>query len=239
MIIIPAIDIIDGACVRLEQGNYNKKTQYAEDPLAVARSIEKAGIKNLHLVDLDGARSHQIINHEVLRKITSETSLKVDFGGGIKSRSDIDLALEAGAQQITVGSIAAKSPDIVKEWISEMGPDKIILGADVWDGKIAINGWKEKTDIDLMEYLQSYIDLGIQYCICTDISKDGMLAGSSKTLYRNIISSFPNLKLIASGGVHNIEEIIALKEMGLYGAIIGKALYEGKITLTQLSAYVD
>jgi len=239
MIIIPAIDIIDGACVRLEQGNYNKKTQYAENPLAVARSIEKAGIKNLHLVDLDGARSHQIINYEVLRKITSETSLKVDFGGGIKSRSDIDLALEAGAQQITVGSIAAKSPDIVKEWISEMGPDKIILGADVWDGKIAINGWKEKTDIDLMEYLQSYIDLGIQYCICTDISKDGMLSGSSKTLYRNIISSFPNLKLIASGGVHNIEEIIALKEMGLYGAIIGKALYEGKITLTQLSAYVD
>lgn len=239
MIIIPAIDIIDGACVRLEQGNYNKKTQYAENPLAVARSIEKAGIRNLHLVDLDGARSHQIINYEVLRKITSETSLKVDFGGGIKSRSDIDLALEAGAQQITVGSIAAKSPDIVKEWISEMGPDKIILGADVWDGKIAINGWKEKTDIDLMEYLQSYIDLGIQYCICTDISKDGMLSGSSKTLYRNIISSFPNLKLIASGGVHNIEEIIALKEMGLYGAIIGKALYEGKITLTQLSAYVD
>jgi phosphoribosylformimino-5-aminoimidazole carboxamide ribotide isomerase len=239
MIIIPAIDIIDGACVRLQQGDYNNKTQYAENPLNMAKSFEEAGIKHLHLVDLDGARSKKIINIEVLRNICLATGLQIDFGGGIKSEEDVRLALEAGAQQITVGSIAAKSPETVRSWINKYGPDKIILGADVWEGRIAVNGWTEKTDIDLMEYLEYYTKLGIQYCICTDISKDGMLAGSSKVLYKKVMKSFPKLKLIASGGIHNIQELRELHKMGLYGAIIGKALYEGNIKLTQLAAYVN
>lgn len=232
---IPAIDIIDGKCVRLSQGDYTLKTVYHENPLEVAKQFEAAGLTHLHLVDLDGAKASHIVNHAVLKNITAHTKLKVDFGGGIKSDDDINLAFDCGASQITIGSIAVKSRETVLRWLETFGTERIILGADVKDETIAISGWQETGNINLFDFLKDYVQLGIQYVICTDISKDGMLQGSSIALYKKILQHFPRLKLIASGGVTDLKELELLNEEGLYGAIIGKAIYEGKISLSQLS----
>lgn len=239
MKIIPAIDIINGKCVRLTKGDYHTKKVYNENPLEVAKAFEGAGVQYLHLVDLDGAKANSIINGKVLKKIATQTKLKIDFGGGIKSEDSAKIAFELGAKQITVGSIAVKNPNLVYTWIQKFGADKIILGADVKNGKIAINGWQESTNLDLETYLETYQTKGIQSVICTDISKDGMLEGSSIELYKQLLTKFHSLNLIASGGVTSLQELDILKEVGLSGAIIGKAIYENKITLKQLEAYVN
>lgn len=237
MKIIPAIDIIDGKCVRLSQGDYALKTVYHENPLEVAKQFEAAGITHLHLVDLDGAKASHIVNHAVLKNITTHTKLKVDFGGGIKSDDDIRLAFDCGAAQITAGSIAVKSRETVLRWLETYGTERIVLGADVKNETIAISGWRESGGINLFDFLKDYLQHGIQYVICTDISKDGMLQGSSILLYKKILEQFPSIKLIASGGVTDVKELELLNEEGLYGAIIGKAIYEGKISLTELSKF--
>ncbi|MFT6717253.1 MAG: phosphoribosylformimino-5-aminoimidazole carboxamide ribotide isomerase [Saprospiraceae bacterium] len=237
MIIIPAIDIIDGKCVRLTKGDYSQKTTYNENPLEVAQMFENAGFSHLHLVDLDGAKSGHIVNQQVLKTITSNTSLKVDFGGGVKTNEDITLAFECGAQQITGGSIAAKNPEIMSEWIAKYGAEKIILGADVHDKKIAVGGWLETTSLDLFDFLTDYRSKGIEYVICTDISKDGLLQGSANELYAEIMTAFPGIKLVASGGVTTEEDLIELQKIGVYGAIVGKAIYEGRISLETLKKY--
>jgi len=239
MIIIPAIDIIDGKCVRLEQGEYSAKTIYNENPLEVAKQFEDSGIQNLHLVDLDGAKSGQIINWKVLELIASKTNLKVDFGGGVKSDKDIEIAFNSGANQITAGSIAVKDRAKVIDWIRKYGVNKIILGADVKSEKIAISGWQETSDIDIFDFIEDYKKEGIEQIICTDISKDGMLQGTSIDLYQKILSRFPEVKLVASGGVTSINELDKLIEIGTYGAIIGKAIYENRITLKELEKYVS
>ena len=238
MIIIPAIDIIDGKCVRLEQGNFSSKKIYNENPLEIAKMFEANGIKKLHLVDLDGAKSGHIINWEVLNTITSKTNLEIDFGGGIKSDKDLNIAFENGANQITAGSIAVKNKAKVIDWIKKYSADKIILGADVNDEKIAISGWQNTSDINIFDFFSDYSKAGIKYSICTDISKDGMLQGSSIDLYKKIDSKFPQIKLIASGGVSSINELRKLKKMGMYGAIIGKAIYENKIKLNDLKEFL-
>jgi phosphoribosylformimino-5-aminoimidazole carboxamide ribotide isomerase len=237
MYIIPAIDIIDGKCVRLTQGDYAQKKVYNEDPLAVAKSFEDAGIERLHLVDLDGAKASKIINYPVLEKIASQTNLKIDFGGGLKSDEDVKIAFESGAQQITGGTIAVKKPDTFLNWLKEYGTEKIILGADTKNGYIAVSGWQEESQLELLPFLNDYHAKGIQYVICTEISKDGMLQGSAQSLYQQILTELPHLKLIASGGVSSIEDLQALKKMGCHGAIIGKAIYEGKITLSELQNF--
>jgi phosphoribosylformimino-5-aminoimidazole carboxamide ribotide isomerase len=237
MYIIPAIDIIDGKCVRLTQGDYAQKKVYNEDPLAVAKSFEDAGIERLHLVDLDGAKASKIINYPVLEKIASQTNLKIDFGGGLKSDEDVKIAFESGAQQITGGTIAVKKPDTFLNWLKEYGTEKIILGADTKNGRIAVSGWQEESQLELLPFLNDYHAKGIQYVICTEISKDGMLQGSAQSLYQQILTELPHLKLIASGGVSSIEDLQALKRMGCNGAIIGKAIYEGKITLSELQNF--
>lgn len=239
MKIIPAIDIIDGKCVRLSQGDYAQKTVYNDNPVEVAKQFENAGIQRLHVVDLDGAKGGQIINHNVLQDITSNTKLKVDFGGGIKSDSDIELAFASGANQITAGSIAVKDKAKVTEWIAKYGANKIILGADVKNETIAISGWQESGNINLYDFLDEYIALGIQYVICTDIAKDGMLQGPSLLLYSDMLKRYPKLKLIASGGVAEFEDLLKLDDMGLYGAIVGKAFYEGRISLDELTHFAD
>lgn len=234
MRIIPAIDIIDGQCVRLTQGDYNVKTIYHSDPVEVARSFEAAGITHLHLVDLDGAKQGHIVNHKVLRNICQATRLKVDFGGGLKSDEDLKIAFDCGASQITGGSIAVKSPEQFWKWIAQYGAEKIILGADVKDEKIAISGWQDLTSIDLMDFLDLHTKAGIKYVICTDISKDGLLQGPSVALYQKIQGRFPDIALIASGGVSNMQDLTALSRLGLSGAIVGKAIYEGKVVLEDL-----
>jgi phosphoribosylformimino-5-aminoimidazole carboxamide ribotide isomerase len=236
MIIVPAIDLIDGKAVRLTKGDYNQKKIYNENPLAVAREFESAGFTHLHLVDLDGAKSGHIVNHKVLKEITQNTSLKVDFGGGVKTNEDIDLAFECGASQITGGSIAAKNKDLFEKWIRKYG-DKIILGADVKDRMIAVNGWLETSDLQLFSFLDEYHSKGIEYVICTDISKDGLLSGSSNELYAEIMREFPKLKLIASGGVTSEEDLKILQDINVYGAIVGKAIYEGRLNLQTLIQY--
>ena len=237
MYIIPAIDIIDGKCVRLTQGDYAQKKVYNEDPLAVAKSFENAGVERLHLVDLDGAKASKIINYPVLEKIATQTNLKIDFGGGLKSDEDVKIAFESGAQQITGGTIAVKNPDTFLNWLKEYGTEKIILGADTKNGHIAVSGWQEESTLELLPFLNDYSAKGIQYVICTEISKDGMLQGSAQSLYQQILTELPYLKLMASGGVSSIEDLQALKKMGCYGAIIGKAIYEGKITLSELQNF--
>ena len=238
MNIIPAIDIIDGKCVRLTQGDYNQKKVYNEAPFEVAKAFEDAGIKHLHLVDLDGAKAGHIINYKVLERLASRTSLWIDFGGGLKSDEDIRIAFESGAQQVTGGTIAVKKPAVFEAWLKTYGPEKIILGADVKEGKIAISGWQEQSEYELFSFLKDYTEKGIEYVICTDISKDGLLQGTALDLYQQIKAAFPALKLIASGGVSTIEEVEKLHEIGCYGAIIGKAIYEGKIVLKDLQAYI-
>ncbi|MBO6212901.1 1-(5-phosphoribosyl)-5-[(5-phosphoribosylamino)methylideneamino]imidazole-4-carboxamide isomerase [Algoriella sp.] len=234
MRIIPAIDIIDGKCVRLSQGDYNTKKIYNENPLEVAKEFEDYGIEYLHLVDLDGAKSKQIINYKTLELITSKTNLKVDFGGGIKSQDDIRIAFECGANQITGGSIAVQNPTLFQEWINQYGSEKIILGADAKDRKIATHGWLETSELDVIDFIQEYKTKGIEYVICTDIAKDGMLQGTSNELYQEILAS-ADVKLIASGGVSSIDDLIKVKELGCEGAILGKAIYEGRIDLKVLS----
>lgn len=236
--IIPAIDIIGGKCVRLTQGDYQCKKIYSDNPLEIAKQFENAGIRHIHLIDLDGARSNHIVNYDVLYSITSNTSLKVDFGGGIKSDSDIQLAFQYGAFQVTGGSIAVKDRSRFKSWIRKYGPEKIILGADVVGQKIAINGWQKETGEDLFDFLNEYLQQGIRYVICTDINKDGLMIGSSVNLYRRIVENFPDIKLIASGGITKVDEINELHDIGVYGAIIGKALYEGKIKLYDLTQFM-
>lgn len=237
MRIIPAIDLIDGKCVRLSKGDYNTKIVYNEDPLEVAKSFEAHGIQYLHLVDLDGAKSHKIINHKILEKIATQTSLKVDFGGGLKADSDLKIAFESGASQVTGGSIAVKNPTLFKEWITKYGAHKIILGADANNEKVAISGWLEDSNEDLVPFIQNYQLFGIQYVICTDIAKDGMLEGPSFELYKKIISSSPAIKLIASGGISAFADLPKLAALGCEGAIIGKAIYENRITLKQLENF--
>lgn len=234
MYIIPAIDIIDGKCVRLTQGDYAQKKVYNEDPLEVAKQYEDIGLNRLHLVDLDGAKAKRIINHKVLEKIASRTNLKIDFGGGLKADEDVRIAFESGAGQITGGTIAVKDETTFLGWLDKYGSDRIILGADVKDGFIAVSGWQEKSEIELVPFIQKYTDKGIQYIICTDIAKDGLLKGSSVDLYRKLLEQFPDAKLIASGGVTTMDELTELREMGCYGAIIGKAIYEGKLQLQDL-----
>lgn len=238
MRLIQAIDIIDGKCVRLSKGDYDTKKIYNENPLEVAKSFEAHGITNLHLVDLDGAKSSQIVNYKVLEQIASKTSLNIDFGGGLKSDADLKIAFECGANQITGGSIAIKNPDVFKSWIQQYGADKIILGADAKNEKVAISGWLEESTSDLIPFIQNYQEEGIQYVICTDISKDGMLQGPSFELYRKILEQTPNIKLIASGGISTFDELPKLAELGCEGTIIGKAIYENRISLKQLENYI-
>jgi phosphoribosylformimino-5-aminoimidazole carboxamide ribotide isomerase len=234
MNIIPAIDIIDGKCVRLTQGDYNQKKVYNEDPLEVALSFQDAGISRLHLVDLDGAKAQKIINYKVLERIAQNTKLWIDFGGGLKSDEDVKIAFESGAKQITGGTVAVKKPALFESWLEQYGSDKIILGADVKDGYVAVSGWQEQSELELFAFLEQYTAKGVEYVICTDVSKDGLLQGTSLALYEKIRSQFPNLKLIASGGVTSLDEVEKLRTLGCYGAIIGKAIYEGNIKLKDL-----
>lgn len=238
MRIIPAIDIIEGKCVRLSKGDYDTKIIYNENPLEVAKSFEAHGIEYLHLVDLDGAKSSKIVNYKILEQIATQTSLKIDFGGGLKSDDDLRIAFESGANQITGGSIAVKNRAIFEKWISEYGTDKIILGADAKDEKIAVSGWLEESNEDLVPFIQDYQSKGIQYVICTDIAKDGMLQGPSFDLYGKILAEANGIKLIASGGISTFDELPKLAELGCEGTIIGKAIYEGRISLKQLEDFI-
>jgi phosphoribosylformimino-5-aminoimidazole carboxamide ribotide isomerase len=238
MRIIPAIDIIDGKCVRLSKGDYNTKIIYNENPLEVALEFEAHGIQYLHLVDLDGAKSSQIVNHKILEQIALKTKLKIDFGGGLKSDNDLRIAFESGANQITGGSIAVKNPALFQQWISKYGSDKIILGADAHNEKVAVSGWLEESKEDLIPFIQNYQEKGIQYVICTDIAKDGMLEGPSFDLYAKILAKAKEIRLIASGGISTFDELPKLAELGCEGTIIGKAIYENRITLKQLEQYI-
>jgi len=235
MRIIPAIDIIDGKCVRLTKGDYNTKKIYNENPLEVAKEFEDSGIQYLHVVDLDGAKSKHIVNYNILEQIASKTNLKVDFGGGLKSNEDLKIAFESGASQITGGSIAANNPTQFLNWLATYGNDKIILGADCLNRKIATNGWLESSELDVLDFIKDYEAKGIINVICTDISKDGMLQGASNDLYQEILGA-TKINLIASGGVSNIDDLVTLKEIGCEGTILGKAIYEGNITLKELSS---
>ena len=236
--IIPAIDIIDGKCVRLSQGDYDSKKVYNENPVEVAREFEANGVRRLHVVDLDGAASHHVVNYRVLEQIATHTSLVIDFGGGVKSDEDLKIAFESGAQMVTGGSIAVKDPARFTHWLEIYGSEKIILGADVKDHKIAVNGWKDESACELFPFLEDYMTKGIRKVICTDISCDGMLSGPSIDLYKEMLAKFPDLYLMASGGVSKIDDIIALDEAGIPGVIFGKALYEGHITLKDLRIFL-
>lgn len=236
--IIPAIDLIDGKCVRLSQGDYAQKTVYNENPLEVAKMFADAGIRRLHLVDLDGAKAHHIVNHKVLEKITSGTDLIVDFGGGLKSDDDLRIAFECGASMVTGGSIAVKNSDVFSSWISKFGAEKIILGADVKDEKIAVGGWLETTELELLPFIKTYINQGVNKIICTDISKDGMLQGPALELYKKMLVAQPDIYLIASGGVSSVWDIELLQEAGVPAVITGKAIYEGRISLKELNRFV-
>jgi phosphoribosylformimino-5-aminoimidazole carboxamide ribotide isomerase len=244
MRIIPAIDIIDGKCVRLTKGDYGTKKIYSESPLEIAKMFEASGIEYLHLVDLDGAKAQHIVNFKVLEQIASKTNLKIDFGGGLKTNEDLHIAFNSGAKQVTGGSIAVKDPHTFEGWISKYGASKIILGADSDNGKVSISGWMEKSNEDVIPFIKAYQKKSIKYVICTDISKDGMLEGPSIELYKQIISECNNnssaqsIKLIASGGISIIDELPILKEIGCEGVIIGKAIYENRISLKQLEKFV-
>jgi phosphoribosylformimino-5-aminoimidazole carboxamide ribotide isomerase len=232
--LIPAIDIIDGKCVRLSQGDYSRQKTYNENPLEVAKSFEDHGITRLHLVDLDGAKASHIVNYKVLENIATHTNLTIDFGGGLKTDNDLRIAFESGASMITGGSIAVKNPEQFLSWLNQYGSEKIILGADAKDKKIAVTGWLEDTDCQLLDFLADYINKGVSQVICTDIAKDGMLQGPSTALYQEILAAHPDLWLIASGGVSNMRDIQELDAAGVPAVIFGKAIYEGNITLKEL-----
>ncbi len=237
MRIIPAIDIIEGKCVRLTKGDYSTRKTYRDNPLDAARKFEAHGIQYLHLVDLDGARSKHIVNHLVLHEIATKTSLKIDFGGGIKSDEDVRIAFESGAAQITGGSIAQQQPALFQRWLTTYGADRIILGADSHHRKIATDGWQQQSEEDVVDFISAYEKEGVRYVICTDIAKDGMLEGPSTDLYREIIAR-TNIQLIASGGITSVDDLLALQALGCEGAIIGKAIYEGKIGLNELGSFL-
>lgn len=232
--LIPAIDIINGQCVRLTKGDYDQKKVYNDDPAAVAKEFEQAGFRRLHIVDLDGAKSKHIVNDDVLRRITSETGLIVDFGGGIKTGEDIEKAFEAGASMVTVGSIAVTQPQLFISWLNQYGADKMILGADVRNGMISINGWREDSTEELLPFLKKYIDAGVKNVLCTEISKDGTLQGPAVMLYKEVMKAYPQLHLIASGGVSRKEDIEELDREGIPAVVFGKAIYEGRIDLKEL-----
>ena len=232
--LIPAIDIIDGQCVRLTKGDYDQKTVYRDSPAEVAKEFEQLGFKRLHVVDLDGAKSKHIVNSPVLSRITTETQLTVDFGGGIKTDEDIEKAFAAGASMVTVGSIAVTQPELFMGWLAKYGADRMILGADVRNGKISINGWKEDSTEDLLPFLKKYIEAGVKTVLCTEISKDGTLQGPAIELYKEVMAAYPQLHLIASGGVSCIDDIQALDAAGIPAVVFGKAIYEGRIDLKKL-----
>lgn len=232
--LIPAIDLIDGKCVRLTKGDYNQKKIYNENPVEIAKGFEEMGFKRLHVVDLDGARSKHIVNVDVLKAITTETNLIVDFGGGIKSEEDIEKAFANGASMVTIGSIAVTQPELFLKWLDQYGAEKLILGADVKKGMISINGWKEDSAEQLLPFLKKYIDHGVKNVLCTEISKDGTMQGPALQLYQEIMAAYPQLHLIASGGVSSNEDIIALDQAGIPAVVFGKAFYEGKINIPEL-----
>ena len=232
--LIPAIDIINGQCVRLTKGDYDQKTVYRDAPAEVAKEFEALGFKRLHVVDLDGAKSKHIVNEAVLDAITTQTQLIVDFGGGIKTDDDIEKAFASGASMVTIGSIAVTQPDLFMGWLEKYGAEKMILGADVRHGKISINGWKEDSDEDLLPFLRKYVDAGVRTVLCTEISKDGTLSGPAIDLYKRVMDAYPELHLIASGGVSSQEDILALDAAGIPAVVFGKAIYEGKINLKEL-----
>ena len=232
--LIPAIDIIGGQCVRLTKGDYDQKTVYRDSPAEVAKEFEEIGFKRLHVVDLDGAKSKHIVNSEVLHRITTDTQLIVDFGGGIKTDEDIEKAFTAGASMVTIGSIAVTNPDLFMGWLEKYGAERIILGADVRHGKVSINGWKEDSSEDLLPFLKKYVDAGVKNVLCTEISKDGTLTGPAIELYQSMMTAYPELHLIASGGVSSIDDIKALEAAGIPAVVFGKAIYEGKINLNEL-----
>ncbi len=235
--IIPAIDLIDGKCVRLTQGDYNQKKTYNENPLEVALSFEDAGIQRLHLVDLDGAKQKRIVNHKVLESIATKTALHIDFGGGVQSDEMIQLAFDYGAKQVTGGSIAVKNPTLFEGWLQQYGGEKIILGADARNEKIAISGWEEATEQSVYDFVGKYIAKGAKYTISTDVAKDGLLQGPSFDLYQKLQELYAELHIIASGGVAEFDDIVKLNEMNLFGVIVGKAIYEGRITLKQIADF--
>ena len=239
MEIIPAIDIIEGKCVRLTEGDYSSKTEYAFSPLEMAKQYEELGFKRVHLVDLDGAKSGSVKNWKIVEEIASETNLSIDFGGGVKTIAEVQRILDLGVSYVTVGSIAAKQPNEFKSWLEIFGAEKFFLGADVRDQKIMTAGWLERTDIDLSEFIEQYMNLGVNHFFCTDISKDGQLKGPATELYKQIIESFPEINLVASGGVSSLTDLKELKEIGCSGAIVGKAIYEGKIALQDLVRFVQ
>lgn len=231
--LIPAIDIIEGRCVRLTKGDYEQKTIYGE-PLEMAREMERIGFKRLHVVDLDGAKSKHVVNSHVLKAITAETELTVDFGGGIKTDEDIQMAFDCGAAMVTIGSVAVTQPALFQRWLEQYGPERIILGADVKNGRISINGWKEDSGEALLPFLKRYVEMGVSNVLCTEISKDGTLAGPAIELYRQVMKAYPGLHLIASGGVGTMDDIQQLDEAGIPAVVFGKAIYEGKINLQEL-----
>lgn len=236
--LIPAIDIIDGKCVRLSQGDYDSKKVYNENPVEVAKELEAHGIRRLHVVDLDGAASNHVVNYRTLKQIATQTSLTIDFGGGVKSDEDLMIAFENGARMVTGGSIAVKNPELFCRWLQKYGSEKIILGADVKEHKIAVNGWKDESTCELFPFLKDYVEKGIRKVICTDISCDGMLQGPSTDLYKEILEQHPDLFLIASGGVSCAEDIRTLDAAGVPAVVFGKALYEGRITFKELESFV-
>lgn len=236
--LIPAIDIIDGKCVRLSQGDYNTRKVYNENPVEVAKEFEAHGLCRLHVVDLDGAASHHVVNYRVLEQIACRTSLIIDFGGGIKTDEDLVIAFENGAQMVTLGSVAVKNPELFKKWLNQYGNEKIILGADAKDNKISVSGWKEDSRQELIPFLKNYTEEGVLKVLCTDISRDGMLQGPSVELYKQILAQFPNMHLIASGGVSCLQDIIDLEIAKVPAVVFGKALYEGKITLKELNRFM-
>jgi phosphoribosylformimino-5-aminoimidazole carboxamide ribotide isomerase len=236
MEIIPAIDIIDGKCVRLTQGDYAQKKVYNEHPLEVAAAFEDAGLRRLHLVDLDGARAGAVKNWKVLETLAGKTSLVIDFGGGIKTATDVDIVFNSGAALATVGSIAVKDAALFADWLLQYGPDKFLLGADVKEEKIAVHGWQETTEIWIYDFIRDYVERGVRQVFCTDVSKDGLLQGPALDLYRMIVKEFPELHFIASGGVSEMDDVRRLAEVGCKGVIIGKAIYEGRIRLNELTA---
>lgn len=237
--LIPAIDIIDGKCVRLSQGDYDRRKEYNESPLEVAKRLQDAGIKRLHVVDLDGAASSHIVNYKSLEEIAGHTELAIDFGGGLKSDEDLRIAFECGASMVTGGSIAVKDTETFCRWLSFYGSERIILGADAKDKKVAVSGWKENSDLELLPFISAYVERGISKVICTDISKDGMLQGPAVELYQEILEQHPSLHLIASGGVGSMDDIKRLEEAEVPAVIFGKALYEGRITLKEIEDYVS
>ena len=237
MILVPAIDIINGQCVRLTKGDYDTKKVYSESPVEVAKTFEGAGLTHLHVVDLDGARAKHIVNTKVLEAITTKTSLTVDFGGGIKSAADLQTAFDCGAEQVTLGSIAVDAPELVLEWLQKFGADKLILGADAKNRRIATHGWEKDTGLDVIEFVKDYAQKGFENVLCTDVAKDGMLTGPSLELYYELIEKIKKISLIASGGVSSMDDLYQLEELGCTAAIIGKAIYEGKISLKELENY--